>query len=220
MKITIWNEFIQEKTDEPVAAVYPDGIHNVIADYLRSEGLDVRTATLNEPQHGLSETTLSDTDVLVWWGHKAHSEVDDKIVDKIQDRVLNGMGLVILHSAHYSKIFKRMMGTSCDLGIVRDDGKRERVWVIEPNHPICRGLNKYFDIPNTEVYGERFDIPDPDTLVLLSSFEGGEVFRTGCCYRRGLGKIFYFRPGHETYPIFYQPEVQQIIKNSILWAAY
>jgi|TARA_B100001750_G_scaffold178576_1_gene146895 trehalose utilization protein len=219
MKITIWNEFIQEKTDEPVAAVYPDGIHNVIADYLRSEGLDVRTATLNEPQHGLSEATLSETDVLVWWGHKAHREVDDKIVDKIQDRILNGMGLVILHSAHYSKIFKRMMGTSCDLGIVRDDGKRERVWVIEPNHPICRGLNKYFDIPNTEVYGERFDVPDPDTLVLLSSFEGGEVFRTGCCYRRGLGKIFYFRPGHETYPIFYQPEVQQIIKNSILWAA-
>ncbi len=219
MKITIWNEFIQEKTDEPVAAVYPDGIHNVIADYLRSEGLDVRTATLNEPQHGLSEATLSETDVLVWWGHKAHREVDDKIVDKIQDRILNGMGLVILHSAHYSKIFKRMMGTSCDLGIVRDDGKRERVWIIEPNHPICRGLNKYFDIPNTEVYGERFDVPDPDTLVLLSSFEGGEVFRTGCCYRRGLGKIFYFRPGHETYPIFYQPEVQQIIKNSILWAA-
>jgi trehalose utilization protein len=219
MKITIWNEFIQEKTDEPVAAVYPDGIHNVIADYLRSEGLDVRTATLNEPQHGLSEATLSETDVLVWWGHKAHREVDDKIVDKIQDRILNGMGLVILHSAHYSKIFKRMMGTSCDLGIVRDDGKRERVWVIEPNHPICRGLNKYFDIPNTEVYGERFDVPDPDALVLLSSFEGGEVFRTGCCYRRGLGKIFYFRPGHETYPIFYQPEVQQIIKNSILWAA-
>ena len=219
MKITIWNEFIQEKTDEPVAAVYPNGIHNVIADYLRSEGLDVETATLNEPEHGLSEATLSETDVLVWWGHKAHREVDDKIVDKIQDRILNGMGLVILHSAHYSKIFKRMMGTSCDLGIVRDDGKRERVWVIEPNHPICRGLNKYFDIPNTEVYGERFDVPDPDTLVLLSSFEGGEVFRTGCCYRRGLGKIFYFRPGHETYPIFYQTEVQQIIKNSILWAA-
>ena len=219
MKITIWNEFIQEKTDEPVAAVYPNGIHNVIADYLRSEGLDVGTATLNEPEHGLSEATLSETDVLVWWGHKAHREVDDKIVDKIQDRVLNGMGLVILHSAHYSKIFKRMMGTSCDLGIVRDDGKRERVWVIEPNHPICRGLNKYFDIPKAEVYGERFDIPDPDTLVFLSSFEGGEVFRTGCCYRIGLGKIFYFRPGHETYPIFYQPEVQQIIKNSILWAA-
>ena len=219
MKITIWNEFIQEKTDEPVAAVYPNGIHNVIADYLRSEGLDVGTATLNAPEHGLSEATLSETDVVVWWGHKAHREVDDKIVDKIQDRILNGMGLVILHSAHYSKIFKRMMVTSCDLGIVRDDGKRERVWVIEPNHPICRGLNKYFDIPNTEVYGERFDVPDPDTLVLLSSFEGGEVFRTGCCYRRGLGKIFYFRPGHETYPIFYQTEVQQIIKNSILWAA-
>ena len=161
---------------------------------------------------------MSETDVLVWWGHKAHREVDDKIVDRIQDRVLNGMGLVILHSAHYSKIFKRMMGTSCDLGIVRDDGKRERIWTIEPNHPICHGIDKYFDIPSTEVYGERFDIHNPDSLVFVSSFEGGEVFRTGCCYHRGLGKIFYFRPGHETYPIFYQAEVQQVIKNSILWA--
>ena len=218
MKVTVWNEFIQEKTDPPVAAVYPEGIHRVIADYLKSEGLDVNTATLNEPEHGLSESILSQTDVLVWWGHKAHREVDDKIVDRVQDRVLNGMGLVILHSAHYSKIFKRMMGTSCDLGIVRDDGKRERIWTIEPSHPICHGINTYFDIPNTEVYGERFDIPNPDCLVFVSSFEGGEVFRTGCCYHRGLGKIFYFRPGHETYPIFYQTEVQQIIKNSVLWA--
>ena len=219
MKVTIWNEFIQEKTDPPVAAVYPDGIHSAIADYLKSEGLDVNTATLKEPEHGLSESILSETDVLVWWGHKAHPDVDDKIVDRIQNRVLNGMGLVILHSAHYSKIFKRMMGTSCDLGVVRDDGKKERVWIIEPNHPISRGLDAYFDIPNTEVYGERFDIPDPDSLVFISSFEGGEVFRTGCCYQRGLGKIFYFRPGHETYPIFYQTEVQQILKNSIIWAA-
>ena len=218
MKVTVWNEFIQEKTDPPVAAVYPEGIHRVIADYLKSEGLDVNTATLNEPEHGLSESILSKTDVLVWWGHKAHREVEDKIVDRVQDRVLNGMGLVILHSAHYSKIFKRMMGTSCDLGIVRDDGKRERIWTIEPSHPICHGINTYFDIPNTEVYGERFDIPNPDSLVFVSSFEGGEVFRTGCCYHRGLGKIFYFRPGHETYPIFYQTEVQQIIKNSVLWA--
>jgi len=218
MKVTVWNEFIHEKTDPPVAAVYPEGIHRVIADYLKSEGLDVNTATLNEPEHGLSESILSKTDVLVWWGHKAHREVEDKIVDRVQDRVLNGMGLVILHSAHYSKIFKRMMGTSCDLGIVRDDGKRERIWTIEPSHPICHGINTYFDIPNTEVYGERFDIPNPDSLVFVSSFEGGEVFRTGCCYHRGLGKIFYFRPGHETYPIFYQTEVQQIIKNSVLWA--
>ena len=218
MKVTVWNEFIQEKTDPPVAAVYPEGIHRVIADYLKSEGLDVNTATLNEPEHGLSESILSKTDVLVWWGHKAHREVEDKIVDRVQDRVLNGMGLVILHSAHYSKIFKRMMGTSCDLGIVRDDGKRERIWTIEPSHPICHGINTYFDIPNTEVYGERFDIPNPDSLVFVSSFDGGEVFRTGCCYHRGLGKIFYFRPGHETYPIFYQTEVQQIIKNSVLWA--
>tara|TARA_A100001037_G_scaffold186882_1_gene167343 strand:+ start:11232 stop:11894 length:663 start_codon:yes stop_codon:yes gene_type:complete len=219
MKVTVWNEFIQEKTDPPVAAVYPEGIHTVISEFLKSDGFDVDTAVLEEKDHGLSEQILEQTDVLIWWGHKAHGDVDEKIVDKIQSRILNGMGLIVLHSAHFSKIFKRMMGTTCALGSWREDGKRERVWVIDPTHPISNGIDKYFDIPKTEMYGERFDVPAPDELVFISSFEEGEVFRSGCCYKRGLGKIFYFRPGHETYPIFFQPEVQQVIKNAIKWVA-
>jgi trehalose utilization protein len=217
-RVTVWNEGRHEKTHDDVRRVYPDGIHTVIADHLRSQGFTVRTATLDEPEHGLSDEVLAQTDVLTWWGHMAHQEVRDEIVDRVQQRVLEGMGLVVLHSAHMSKIFRRLMGTSCELKW-REVGERERLWVVEPGHPIAAGLGEYFEIPHAEMYGERFDIPAPETLVFLSWFEGGEVFRSGCCYRRGKGKVFYFRPGHETYPIYYQPEVQQVIANAVRWAA-
>jgi trehalose utilization protein len=178
----------------------------------------VNTATLDEPEHGLSEQALSRTDVLIWWGHQAHGEVAGEIVDRVYQRVLDGMGLIVLHSGHFSKIFRKLMGTSCDLKW-REIGEKERIWVVEPGHPIAEGLDQYFEIPQTEMYGERFDIPAPDTLVLLSWFQGGEVFRSGCCYHRGNGKIFYFRPGHETFPIFHQPEVLRVIDNAVRWAA-
>jgi len=189
-----------------------------IANYLRQQGLEVRTATLDEPEHGLTEAVLAQTDVLTWWGHMAHGEVEDAVVDRVHQRVLAGMGLVVLHSGHFSKIFKRLMGTTCDLKW-REAGEKERIWVVEPGHPIAEGLGEYFEIPQAEMYGERFDIPAPDTLVFISWFEGGEVFRSGCCYQRGRGRIFYFRPGHETYPIYYQPEVLRVIYNAVRWAA-
>jgi trehalose utilization protein len=217
-RVTVWNEGRHEKTHEDVKRVYPNGIHTVIADHLRSQGFTVRTATLDEPEHGLSDEVLAQTDVLTWWGHMAHQEMPDEIVDKVQRRVLDGMGLIVLHSGHASKIFRRLMGTSCDLKW-REVGEMERIWVVEPGHPIAAGLGEYFEIPHAEMYGERFDIPAPETLVFLSWFEGGEVFRSGCCYRRGKGKVFYFRPGHETYPIYYQPEVRQVIANAVRWAA-
>ena len=217
-KVTVWNEFQQEKTDKPVARVYPQGIHSVIAKYLKSEGFPVQTATLDEKEHGLTEKTLSETDVLIWWGHRSHQDVSDDIVNRIYQRVVDAMGLIGIHSSHLSKIFVKLMGTSCLLGSWREDGKKESIWVIEHNHPIANGLGPSFEIPQTEMYSERFDVPNPDTLVFISSFEEGEVFRSGCCYNRGLGKIFYFRPGHETYPIFFQKEVQQVIKNAVLWA--
>jgi trehalose utilization protein len=219
LRVTVWNENVHEKTHEAVRKVYPEGIHTVIAKALRDHGLNnVRTATLEEPEHGLTEAVLADTDVLTWWGHMAHDKVDDKIVDRVQKRVLEGMGLVVLHSGHFSKIFKRLMGTTCDLKW-REANERERIWVVEPGHPIADGLGEYFEIPHEEMYGERFDIPAPDTLVLVSWFQGGEVFRSGCCYHRGKGKIFYFRPGHETHPTYYQAEVQQVIYNGVRWAA-
>lgn len=218
IRVTVWNEFRHEKHNDTVKSIYPDGIHMVIARHMESEGFTVRTATLDEPEHGLTDEVLANTDVLTWWGHMAHGEVDDAIVDKVQARVLEGMGLIVLHSGHFSKIFKKLMGTTCDLKW-REAGEKERIWVIEPSHPIAAGLPEYIEIPQAEMYGERFDIPEPDNLIFLSWFEGGEVFRSGCCYHRGRGKVFYFRPGHETYPIYKQAEVLQVITNGVRWAA-
>jgi len=217
-RVTVWNEYRHEKSHAEVASVYPDGIHGAIARHLRAEGMAVRTATLDEPEHGLTEEVLAQTDVLIWWGHMAHGEVKDEIVDRVCKRVLDGMGLIVLHSAHFSKIFRKLMGTTCDLKW-REIGEKERLWVVEPGHPIAEGLGEYFEIPHAEMYGERFDIPAPDTLVFISWFQGGEVFRSGCCYQRGKGKVFYFRPGHETYPIFYQPEVLRVLTNAVRWVA-
>jgi len=217
LRVTVWNEYRHEKTHAEVAEIYPDGMHVVIAEYLRGLGMAVGTATLDEPEHGLTQDVLDGTDVLVWWGHMAHQEVSDEVVERVHKRILDGMGLVVLHSGHFSKIFKKLMGSTCNLKW-REIGEKERIWVIEPGHPIAEGLGEYFEIPHAEMYGERFDIPDPDTLVFISWFEGGEVFRSGCCYHRGKGKIFYFRPGHETYRIFYQPEVMQVVGNAVRWA--
>ena len=217
-RVTVWNEYRHERSDQAVAQVYPEGMHAAIATYLRAEGLAVQTATLDEAEHGLTEEVLSQTDVLTWWGHRAHLEVSDTVVDRVHQRVLDGMGLIVLHSAHFSKIFKKLMGTGCGL-YWRETGEKERIWVVKPGHPIAAGLGEWFEIPHAEMYGEPFDVPEPDNLVFVSWFPGGEVFRSGCCYYRGRGKVFYFRPGHETYPIYHQPEVLQVIKNAVLWAA-
>jgi len=218
IRVTVWSEFRHEKRNPRVAEIYPNGIHAVIADGLRGAGFSVQTATLDEPEHGLTEQVLLHTDVLTWWGHMAHGDVSDAIVDRVHQRVLQGMGLIVLHSGHFSKIFKRLMGTSCDLKW-REANERERIWVVAPGHPIAAGLGEYFEIPQEEMYGEHFDIPQPDALVFVSWFQGGEVFRSGCCYDRGQGKIFYFRPGHELHPTYYQAEVQQVIANAVRWAA-
>lgn len=219
LRITVWNENLHEQQDAAVARIYPQGIHHAIAGGLRAmlPAAVVSTATLREPEHGLSEERLASTDVLTWWGHRAHGEVTDAVVDCVQRRVLEGMGLVVLHSAHYSKIFKRLMGTSCSLNW-RVAGERERVWVCNPGHPIAAGLERYFELPHEEMYGEPFGIPPPDEQVFISWFEGGEVFRSGCCWKRGNGRIFYFRPGHETYPTYLDPNVQRVLANAAEWA--
>ncbi|WP_135822289.1 ThuA domain-containing protein [Halostella litorea] len=224
-RVTVWNEHRHERDHEAVAELYPDGIHGAIADALTEAtddverpAVEVRTATLDEPEHGLTEDVLASTDVLTWWGHAAHDEVADDVVERVRERVLDGMGLVALHSAHYSKIFKALMGTSCSLKW-REAAETERLWVVEPGHPIAAGVDECVEVPEAEMYGERFDVPQPDALVFTSWFEGGEVFRSGCCYRRGSGRVFYFRPGHETYPVYHQPEVRRILRNAVAWAA-
>jgi trehalose utilization protein len=217
-RVTVWNEYQHEKIDPEVAKIYPNGIHNTIAQHLLSEGLPVQTATLEQPEHGLTSVVLNLTDVLIWWGHIAHDQVQDSVVEKVYQRVLNGMGLIVLHSGHFSKIFKRLMGTSCNLKW-RNEGETERIWVVNPGHPIAEGLGQSFEITAEEMYGEFFDIPTPDTLVFISWFQGGEVFRSGCCFHRGRGKIFYFRPGDQAYPTYYQSEVLHVITNAFRWAA-
>jgi trehalose utilization protein len=219
LRVVVWGENVHEQKSEQVRSVYPQGMHNSIAETLRTDPTIVPgTATLQEADHGLPESRLSETDVLVWWGHLAHNQVSDQVVDRVQKRVLEGMGLVVLHSGHFSKIFKRLLGTACSL-TWREAGEKERVWVCNPGHPIAQGLSAYFEIPHEEMYGEPFGIPSPDEIVFLSWFQGGEVFRSGCCWKRGNGKIFYFRPGHETFPTYHQPEVQTVIRNAVRWAA-
>jgi trehalose utilization protein len=217
-RVTVWNEFRHERDNPAVRAIYPDGIHTVLAGALRGQGLEVRTAVLDAPEHGLGDAVLDATDTLVWWGHRAHEEVDDAVVARVQDRVLGGMGLVALHSAHFSKLFRRLMGTPCTLSW-RIAGERERLWVVAPEHPIAAGLGPCIELEREEMYGEVFAIPRPDELVFVSWFEGGEVFRSGCCFVRGRGRIFYFRPGHETYPTYHHPLIQRVILNAVRWAA-
>ncbi len=219
IRVTVWHEFRHEKKNKTVQSIYPDGMHMAIGNPLKAAGFDVRTATLDEPDHGISDELLANTDVMIWWGHMAHGEVNDEIVEKVYKRVLEGMGLIVLHSGHYSKIFRKLMGTSCSLRWREMETENERIWVVKPSHPIAAGLGPYIDIPREEMYGELFDIPTPDELVFISWFKGGEVFRSGCCYHRGHGKVFYFRPGHETFPTYHQPEVQQVIENATRWAA-
>jgi trehalose utilization protein len=217
LKVVVWNENRHEQTNAKVKEVYPDGIHGAIAAFLKNEEFEVSTATLDEKDHGLTEEVLNETDVLIWWGHMAHHEVKDEIVERVKQRVLEGMGLIVLHSGHFSKIFKTLMGTSCDLKW-REANEKERIWIIDPSHPIVEGLGEYIDIEREEMYGEHFDIPAPDQLLMVSWFEGGEVFRSGCTYQRGKGKVFYFRPGHETFPTYYHKDVQRVIINAVKWA--
>jgi len=219
MRVTVWNEFLHEKQDPRIAEIYPDGMHSVIAGFLRSQGFEVKTATLSEPEHGLTQDVLNNTDVLIWWGHMAHERVEESVVERVYRRIVDeGMGLIALHSAHLSKVFRRLMGTPCNVKW-REAGERERIWVVGGGHPVAEGLGDYFEIEHEEMYGEPFEIPQPDELVFISWFKGGEVFRSGCCFHRGLGKVFYFRPGHETYPTYYDSNVLRVIGNAVKWCA-
>src|SRR4051794_8751402 len=221
VRVTVWGENVHERRDESVRAIYPEGMHSAIAsgliDVLGDE-VQVRTATLDQPEHGLSEALLAETDVLTWWGHIAHDDVADEIAARVCDNVLGGMGLLALHSAHYSKPLKRLLGTSCSLRW-RNEGERELVWTVNPSHPIAQGVPHPIVIDAQEMYGEHFDIPEPDELVFISSFAGGEVFRGGCCFTRGAGRIFYFSPGDQEYPVYHHPAIKRVLANAAQWAA-
>jgi trehalose utilization protein len=218
IRATVWNEFQHERQDAAVRAIYPDGIHHTIAAALSADpAIATATATLDEPEHGLSAERLAAIDVLLWWGHKAHAAVDDAIVERVAQRVFEGMGLIVLHSGHFSKIFKRLMGAPCALRW-REAGERERIWAINRSHPITAGIGDCIELPHSEMYGEPFLVPEPLETVFISWYEGGEVFRSGLTYQRGAGRLFYFSPGHETYPIYHDAQIQQVLRNAVHWA--
>jgi len=217
IRAVVWGENVHEQTNQIVANLYPEGMHGAIAAALQSDGIAATTATLQEPEHGLPEGRLAETDVLIWWGHAAHADVSDRVVERVADHVNAGMGLILLHSAHFAKIFRRLMGTPCNL-TWREAGERERLWVTSRNHPIAASLPDHFELENEEMYGEPFSVPEPLETVFISWFQGGEVFRSGLTYKRGAGNVFYFRPGHETYPTYYDPNVQTVLRNAVRWA--
>lgn len=217
IRVLIWNENVHERTDPRINAVYPEGIHSCIGSYLSQQAnISVRYATLDMPGQGLSEELLSQTDVLIWWGHMHHAQLTDENAAMVVRHVQGGMGLIALHSAHHSKPFRQLMGTSCNLRWRHGD--RERLWCASPWHPIARDVPEQFLLPREEMYGEAFDIPRPDDVVFLGWFAGGEVFRSGVTFTRGAGKIFYFQPGHEEYPIYRDENVRKIILNAVRWA--
>lgn len=218
IRAVVWGENVHEQNNKIVGGLYPDGMHGCIAAALNDDAaISATTATLQEPEHGLPEERLAQTDVLLWWGHAAHGDVDDAIVERVAEHVWAGMGLIVLHSGHFAKIFKRLMGTPCNL-TWREAGERERLWVTARNHPIAAGLPDHFELENEEMYGEPFGIPEPQETVFISWFQGGEVFRSGVTYKRGAGNVFYFRPGHETYPTYHDANVRTVLRNAVKWA--
>lgn len=220
INVLVWGENRHEQVNEVVRGIYPEGMHTTIAQGIAAglgNTVTVSTCTLDDAEHGLTEIVLADTDVLIWWGHTAHEEVEDAVVERVHRHVLEGMGIIVLHSGHHSKIFRRLMGTTCSLRW-RNQNDRELVWTVAPRHPIAEGIPQPIVIPGQEMYGEFFDIPEPEELVFISSFSGGEVFRSGVTYSRGFGKVFYFSPGDEIFPVYHQPEIQQVISNAVVWA--
>jgi trehalose utilization protein len=223
IRVTVWGENYHEHAERDRAGMaerYPEGMHGAIAAGLREvlgEAVEVRTATRDQPEHGLTADILDTTDVLTWWGHARHAEIDDAVVDRVHRRVLGGMGLLVLHSGHFAKIFTRLMGTTCSLAW-RNSADTELVWTVAPGHPIARGVPHPIVIDEQEMYGEYFDIPAPDELVFLSTFSGGEVFRSGCCWRRGKGRVFYFSPGDQEYRVYHHPDIRRVLANAVQWA--
>lgn len=241
IRVTIWHEFVQEQLDRKqfpflsgctsedwarlaenarkIQSVHPGGIHQTLKA-LAEEDPEIQVchiATLEMEQCGLTEAVLADTDVLLWWGHIAHGQVPEEIAARVQSCVQRGMGLIVLHSGHMSKPMQRLLGTSCTLRW--REGDREKLWCVNPAHPIAQGVPPCVELEEEEMYGEFFDIPTPDELVFLGSFGGGEVFRSGCVWNRGYGKLFYFQPGHETCPSYHNPHIRTILRNAIHYVA-
>jgi len=217
IRVTIWHEYTHEKHSPEIAAIYPEGIHGQIKKALSYDGdLDITLAALDDPDQGLPEELLNNTDVLLWWGHMRHGDVDDGLAARIRDRVYRcGMGFIALHSAHHSKPFRTIVGCTGDL--LWGDEQKEIVWNLNPGHPIAAGIPDHFCLPIEELYAEPFAV-QPDELIFTAWFEDGYIMRNGMVFNRGAGKVFYFQPGHETCPTYHNETVQKVLINAAAWA--
>lgn len=215
------NALVWSEGTEP-EDVYPRGVRGPIADYLSEEtDIEARTRSIEDEDQGVSGDDLEWADVILWWGHLRHDDVTDETVDRIEEHVReNGVGFVSLHSAHYARPYKRLIGMSGDLGGHRlTDDESEYVEVCAPDHPIAEGVDD-FTLPEVEMFGEPYDIPEPETVVLHSEYsEGDEEFRSGVTFEFGEGRGFYLRPGHEEFEIYLDDNIQRIVTNATRWAA-
>jgi trehalose utilization protein len=208
MNVIVWTDLPHD--------IYASGLGEEVASAIREHtDATVRCATIEDPGQGLDE--LEDIDVLVWWGHMRHDDVTDAHAAAVQEQVLRGMGLIALHASARSKPLLRLLGTTGTFKW-REEDDRELIWPVDPAHPIAQGIGEVIALDAHEMYGEPFDIPAPDELVFISNFSGGEVLRSGCGWRRGRGRIFYFSPGHQTDPVYHHPAIRRVLGNAVGWA--
>jgi trehalose utilization protein len=215
IRVLLWSEQTEPRD------VYPKGISGALADYFNKlPGFEAKTATLNDPEAGLSDAVLSQTDVLIWFGHKKHNAVPDEAVDRVIKHVRErGMGFIGLHSAHYSKPLKKLLNASGSWRSYVNHGKPEQMWIVLPDHPIAKGVND-FTIPKTELYAEPFQVPPPEAVIVEGTWESGHRSREVMTWTIGKGRMVYIRAGHEEYPIYFMPQMQRLVANSVEWAAW
>ena len=214
IRVRIWCEGTAPKS------VYPRDIDGALGDFLgKRKDLVVSRARLDDADVGLSDGALDATDALIWWGRLRHADLPDSRARAIAARVRAGkLGFIALHASCLSKPFVELMGGPCELGGFREDGRPERVEIKDRDHPIARGVAP-FTIPRTSMFAEPFKVPKPDSIVMMSTFDRGETFRSGMTWTVQKGRVAYFRPGHDGFPVFFHPSVRQVIANSVAWSS-
>jgi trehalose utilization protein len=214
IRVLLWSEQTEPRD------VYPSGINGALAEYLRQfPDIEVKTAGLADPGAGLDESVLAQTDVLIWFDHRKRGAVPDEAVARIVNHVRErGMGFIGLHSAHHSKPLKKLLDATGSWGSYVDHGKPEQMWIVLPRHPIAEGVSD-FTIPQTEIYTEPFEVPQPQAVIVEGTWESGHRSREVMTWAVGKGRVVYIRAGHETYPIYFMPKMRRLVSNSVRYSA-
>jgi trehalose utilization protein len=214
VRVLLWSEQTEPRD------VYPTGISGALADHLNQhKEFEAKTAKLDDPDAGVGEAALAETDVLVWFGHKKHGAVPDDAVERVVKHIRErGMGFVGLHSTHFAKPLKKALNDTGAWSSYKNFGQPEQMWVVLPKHPIAKGL-KDFTIPKEEIYTEPFEVPEPEAVIVEGTWPSGHRNRECMVWTLDKGRFVYIRAGHEDYPIYFMPEMQTLVRNGVLWAA-